>query len=577
MSIFFRIAVATIVLFNTFGATFALTAEENMLQSVYKVKVYESENISGNYIFMQWWSAVLLDNNRIITNAHVVINSNNNVPTGKYEICRSTPEKKDPECFTTAKLVSYDTVADLAILELAKPVTGAKKLAFGKSNLSIGSKAIVYGYPGIGGLSITRTEWKIGGMENDTYKFDGTIDSGNSGGWAFDASGKLIGIPYAVRSENGMIGYIIPLTTVNDFLAGKTDNIEKYTGTVPIAFTNYIKKIQVLYRDTNLLQTKNITIKDAGKAGFTLKNVNQSTDGIIFDYLFLDKNGRVSLSVSCSKDSSIKHTWIDLTQASYNWKNFSPGYVRSGKFLDNAQNQFLSTTIAAKATNGVKPMQAVVLYKNAPTCSSDIYVTDSKKDKNLYEKALNIAKNIKFTNTPKLATNFISSFFTANTLPESLYIGESFSTDDYLIVPEMIFAFDKEYGSYARTELASYNDAAEYMNVDYEEDEFYTGTDTSYQTFLNRYTVVGDPTIVESVIKSRNGKDIFMTVVDKSTQNPLQEKTKVIMFYPFKTDKGEYKSYRFTFEFPTKNANYVATIRSFFETIEMPGSSPFGG
>ena len=88
----------------------------------------------------------------------MVINDTNNTPTGKYEICRSIPEKKDPECFTTAKLLSYDTVADLAVLELAKPVTGAKKITFGKSKLSIGSKAIVYGYPGIGGLSITRTE-----------------------------------------------------------------------------------------------------------------------------------------------------------------------------------------------------------------------------------------------------------------------------------------------------------------------------------------------------------------------------------------------------------------------------------
>lgn len=221
-------------------------------------------------------------------------------------------------------------------------------------------------------------------------------------------------------------------------------------------------------------------------------------------------------------------------------------------------------------------MFATVLYKNAPTCSANIYVTDSKKDKTLYDKALAIAKNVKFTNTPKLATNFVSSFFTANTLPESLYIGESFSTSDYLIVPEMIFAFDKEIGSYARTELASYNDAVEYMNVDYEEDEFYTGTDTSYQTFLNRYTVVGDPTVVESVIKSKNGKNIFMTVVDKSTQNPVQEKTKVLMFYPFKTDKGEYKSYRFEFEFPVKNTNFVNIIRTFFESVEMPGSSPFG-
>jgi V8-like Glu-specific endopeptidase len=94
-----------------------------MIKSVYKIKVYESESIGNNYYFAQWGSAVLIDSNRIITNAHVVLNGSNGVPTGKYEICRSNGDKKDPDCFTTAKLISYDTVSDLALLELSKPVT----------------------------------------------------------------------------------------------------------------------------------------------------------------------------------------------------------------------------------------------------------------------------------------------------------------------------------------------------------------------------------------------------------------------------------------------------------------------
>ncbi len=51
-------------------------------------------------------------------------------------------------------------------------------------------------------------------MDNKKYKFDGTIDHGNSGGGAFGSDGKLIGIPYAVKSDNGMIGYIIPISIV---------------------------------------------------------------------------------------------------------------------------------------------------------------------------------------------------------------------------------------------------------------------------------------------------------------------------------------------------------------------------
>ena len=91
-------------------------------------------------------------------------------------------------------------------------------------------------------------------------------------------------------------------------------------------------------------------------------------------------------------------------------------------------------------------MRASLMYKNAPTCSSEIYVTDSKKDKTLYDKALAVAKSIKFTNTPKVTTNFVSAFFTANNLPQSLYLGESFSEEDYLIVPAIIFSLDGQYG-----------------------------------------------------------------------------------------------------------------------------------
>lgn len=54
MSSFFRLALAAIVVFNSFGISLALTAEDTMLQSVYKVKVYETESVGGNYVFIGW-------------------------------------------------------------------------------------------------------------------------------------------------------------------------------------------------------------------------------------------------------------------------------------------------------------------------------------------------------------------------------------------------------------------------------------------------------------------------------------------------------------------------------------------
>jgi hypothetical protein len=153
------------------------------------------------------------------------------------QIC---PNPQGSTLFLHGKLISYDTVADLAVLELATSA-GKDFIKYSNQSLSIGSSVIAYGYPAIGGSNITRTEGKIWGTEGENYKFDGTIDHGNSGGGAFDKDGKLVGIPYAVSSDNGVIGYIIPVNTVKEFLAGKTYDIQKHKTAPEQAFLTYIK------------------------------------------------------------------------------------------------------------------------------------------------------------------------------------------------------------------------------------------------------------------------------------------------------------------------------------------------
>ena len=154
----------------------------SLAASVLKLKTYTTDPMSGNYTFTQWGSAVMLDSTHVITNAHVILDDSSQTPTGLYEICASEQAKKDPVCFSTAKLISYDTVADLALLEIENPSLNLPVPAFSDKDMSIGSSVIVYGYPDIGGSTITRTEGKIGGNTDNAYKFDGTIDHGNSGG-----------------------------------------------------------------------------------------------------------------------------------------------------------------------------------------------------------------------------------------------------------------------------------------------------------------------------------------------------------------------------------------------------------
>lgn len=72
--------------------------------------------MNGTYEFLGHGSAVLIGKNKIITNAHVVLNEDD-VPTGNYSLCISTNFEKGPACVTTLRLLQYDKANDLAILE----------------------------------------------------------------------------------------------------------------------------------------------------------------------------------------------------------------------------------------------------------------------------------------------------------------------------------------------------------------------------------------------------------------------------------------------------------------------------
>lgn len=570
-----------VLLLLTFLPLSSLSAwsEDVMLSSVLKLKVYERESIGWNYVFSQWGSAVVLDSKRIVTNAHVIMDSKWVKPTGYYELCRFQKWKKDPSCFTTAKLLSYDSITDLALLELSSPISSAQKLTFSDKTLSIGSSTIVYGYPQIGGSNITRTEGKIWWTEWENYKFDGTIDHGNSWGWAFDQDGKLIGIPFAVRSDNGMIGYIIPTHILRDFLANKISSIEKYTPRETKEFVSYTRWLQALDKNPNLIKTKMVEIRDAMKSGFTLASSRESIDGKTIDYRFIDKNNRVAIVLICTRDASTRSSSLDIEKASFSLKYQNPSYSNTGKYIDKEQKFYLSESVSVKAVNGEYPTSALLYYSEAPLCVTYIVANDgTKKDKALYEKWIDFAKKIRFLIKNKVSTSFVSPFFNIEKIPEWTYIseGSAFSSTDR--VPSMHITFDSDYTAYSRLSIEDYEAVDDYMNIwYYGDDNLYKSSDLSFEAFYNRYKTVGDSKIQDSLLISKNGKKMILSLVDKTNSwiNPIQEKTRVIVFYPFKTQNWELKSYEWVFEYNTRNNQYIEKIRSLFEWIDLPGASPF--
>ena len=188
-------------------------SDSSIIRNIVKIKNYESRS-DGSYILSSYGSAIAITPSRILTNAHVIIGKDDK-PTGNYEVCFSTDFERVPLCRDTARLIAYDSIADLALLELSR-TSSLSPFVLSPEKIAIGSYVSMYGYPAIGGDTITRTDGKIAGYEQMMYKIDGTIDHGNSGGGAFNNSGELIGIPTAIASDNASIGYMIPIRRIAD-------------------------------------------------------------------------------------------------------------------------------------------------------------------------------------------------------------------------------------------------------------------------------------------------------------------------------------------------------------------------
>ncbi len=163
----------------------ASATESSIIKNIIKIKNYEIRS-DGSYVFKSYGSAIAISPSRILTNAHVITGTDD-LPTGHYEVCFSANFEVAPVCRDTVRLIAYDTVADLAILELSH-TNSLSPFILASTKIAIGSYVSMYGYPAIGGETITRTEGKIAGYEQTMYKIDGRIDHGNSGGGAFNNS-----------------------------------------------------------------------------------------------------------------------------------------------------------------------------------------------------------------------------------------------------------------------------------------------------------------------------------------------------------------------------------------------------
>ncbi len=167
-------------------------------------------------------SGFIIDQHRILTNAHVVANQT------FIEVRRNGNPKR-----YQAQVLSVSHDADLALLTVADPTffSGIKPLQFG--GLPEAQQDVrAYGFP-TGGDTLSITRGIVSRVEHVQYthsslqflagQIDAAINPGNSGGPVIAQNGEVVGVAMQGRRDADNIGYLIPVPVIQHFLDDTKD------------------------------------------------------------------------------------------------------------------------------------------------------------------------------------------------------------------------------------------------------------------------------------------------------------------------------------------------------------------
>ena len=173
--------------------------------------------------FFGWGSGTIVSRNGLIlTNYHVVDvsdlirenrrNRNVTVLENKMVVLITRQTDQPPVATYIADVVDALPNLDLAVLRITSDLTGKEVdpstlnlpfIELGDSDrVEIEDALRIYGYPSIGGSTITFTRGSVSGFDSEPgvrgrawIKTDATISGGNSGGTALNDAGQLVGVP----------------------------------------------------------------------------------------------------------------------------------------------------------------------------------------------------------------------------------------------------------------------------------------------------------------------------------------------------------------------------------------------
>lgn len=180
------------------------------------VQIFGLFNDGGELVPGYVGSGTLLSpSGMILTNAHVASPASQGDSANEPDalgVAIVVQEDKPAVPSYIARVVAVDGFLDLAIIQITTTIdgsnvdTGSLNLPYvemGDSDtIHVGDGINIFGFPAIGGNTITFTKGTVSGFSSEDQlgdrawiKTDATISGGNSGGLAADNNGRIIGVP----------------------------------------------------------------------------------------------------------------------------------------------------------------------------------------------------------------------------------------------------------------------------------------------------------------------------------------------------------------------------------------------
>jgi len=240
-----------------------LTQSERSTLIAATVQIYGLFNDNGQLTPRYTGSGTILNSTGLIlTNAHVASPASQGEPDMEPDalgIAITESEDKPPVASYIARVLAVDGYLDLAVIQITSTVDGSSLdinslnfpfVELGDSNLvHVGDHVSIFGYPGIGGDTITFTQGSVSGFTSEEQlgdrawiKTDATIAGGNSGGLAADDNARIMGVP--TRASSGGSGNITDCRQVQD--TNGDGQVDQNDSCIPIGgFINALRPIEL--------------------------------------------------------------------------------------------------------------------------------------------------------------------------------------------------------------------------------------------------------------------------------------------------------------------------------------------